>query len=245
MKPLLKRNKIDIGLVGQTINNTNVIGKYFSMTMYRKALAILSIGAMAATKTAAIEFLQATDAAGTSAKGIPSTAGQAAIATITANAGVTVATLALASVAAADAVTINGLTFTAHASTTTIASRQFSAAGTDSADGDELVKCINDATYGVPGVTATNASGTLTLIATDPGEATITITNAAATMTPATVQAQGYVEIDVSQLDINNGFVYISPKVTTTSTAGVCAVTLIRSDGRFEPVQKMAAGKIL
>jgi hypothetical protein len=240
MKSMIKRAKVDIGLVGQVINNTNVTGKYFCMNNYRKALAILSIGAMAVDKTAKVEFLQATDAAGTSAKAVTG-----AEATLTANTGVTVATLTLATVLNTQAVTINGLVFTAHTDTTTAASRQFKIDGDDTADAAALAGLINHATYGVPGVTATSALGVVTLTATDPGEALITIADPAATITPATLQAQAYAEIDVSQLDIAGGFNYVAPKVTTTSTAGVCAVTLLRGDGRFEPTQKFAAGKVL
>lgn len=70
----------------------------------------------------------------------------------------------LASCAAGTTITVvgqNGIkyTFTAHATTTTAASRQFSISGTNSQDGDELVTCLNDATYGVPGYTATNIAG--------------------------------------------------------------------------------------
>lgn len=72
----------------------------------------------------------------------------------------------LASVSAGDTFTVAGsdgkrYTYTAHATTTTAASRQFSVSGTNSQDGDELVTCLNDATYGVPGYTAVNNAGTI------------------------------------------------------------------------------------
>ena len=75
-------------------------------------------------------------------------------------------TITLASAQANDTVIVNGLTYTAHASTTTVASRQFSIGGDDTADAAALVTCLNDATYGVPGVTATSALGVVTLTAT-------------------------------------------------------------------------------
>ena len=68
--------------------------------------------------------------------------------------------LDLRSVAANDTVTVNGLTFTAHATTTTVANREFAASGSNSADATELTTCINDPTYGVPGVTATALGST-------------------------------------------------------------------------------------
>jgi hypothetical protein len=226
MKPLSERAKFDIGLVAQAINNTNVTGKYFRMNMERKALFILNGGAMAAAKTTKIEVLQAKDTAGTDAKGIPSTAAQAATAEITANTKVTEATLTLATVLNTQAVTINGLTFD------------------DTADAAELVKCINDSVYGVPGITATSALGVVTLVSTNPGETLITIADPAATITPATTKAQAFVEVDVGSLDLANGFEYVAAKVTTGANT-VASVILIRGDGRFEPVQAVGASAVV
>lgn len=66
--------------------------------------------------------------------------------------------LTLSGVTAGQTVTVNGLTFTAHGTTTTAANREFSIAGTDTQDAGELVTCLNDATYGVPGCVATQSS---------------------------------------------------------------------------------------
>ena len=72
-------------------------------------------------------------------------------------------TLTLASVAAAETLILGGLTFTAHATVTTVANREFSISGTDTADAVELAICINDSTYGVPGVTALASGATVIL----------------------------------------------------------------------------------
>lgn len=85
--------------------------------------------------------------------------------------------LTLATVLAGETVTINGLTFTAHADTTTPADREFDISGTDTQDAAELVTCINDPTYGVPGVVASSALGVITLVATNPGRDAIVITS--------------------------------------------------------------------
>ena len=94
-------------------------------------------------------------------------------------------TLTLASVLADDSVTINGLTFTAHATVTTVADREFSISGDDTADAQALKGLINDAVYGVPGVTATGAAAVLTLTADDLDNTTVTVADAAATITAA------------------------------------------------------------
>ena len=75
-------------------------------------------------------------------------------------------TLTLAAVANTETIIINGLTFTGHTDTTTLATRTFSIAGSDTLDAVELAKCINDPVYGVPGVTATPAAAVVTLTAT-------------------------------------------------------------------------------
>lgn len=69
----------------------------------------------------------------------------------------------LTSAIAGDSVTINGLTFTGKASTAVTPTRQFSIDTSDDAASISLAALINDATWGVPGVTASGASGVVTL----------------------------------------------------------------------------------
>lgn len=226
--------KIDQALLPMALNNTNSTGRYFSMAEYTKALVWCSVGAMAATKTATLQLYQATTAAGGAAKVI--TAG---VAVATANSLMTKATAALSTVLNADTITINGVTFTAHTNTTTKASRQFSISGNDTADGDELAACINDPTYGVPNVTATNSTGTLTLVSND-GKTGITLSQSSTTFTFAGVEAQVFVEINASDLDLANGFAFIAANVATTANSVVSAL-LIREGGRYLPVNAVGA----
>ena len=234
--------KLDVGLAPQALNNGNVTGRYHSTRNYGRVLALLKGGAMAATKTTKVELLQATDKDGAAAKGIPSTVGQLATAEITANALVTKATVTLATFLVGGTITINGLVFTAHATVTTVANREFSIAGSDTQDGDELVTCINDPTYGVPGVKASNAAGAVTLQADPAGEVVITVASNPddGTCVKATVEAQAYVEIGTEQLDKANGFGYVAAKVTTTANS-VVAAQLLRGGARYTPEQKVGA----
>lgn len=96
-------------------------------------------------------------------------------------------------VLAADTVTINGITFTAHATTTTVASRQFSIAGTDIQDAAGLVTCINDATYGVSGVTASSSTRDVHLQAVNP--ITFTLTSSNSTRLPVRVAPKNGLDI--------------------------------------------------
>ncbi|MBO8169968.1 MAG: hypothetical protein H0Z35_12410 [Thermoanaerobacteraceae bacterium] len=232
VKRISEDMKIDVGLVSQALNNSNVTGRYFDMSKYRKALAVLIGGAMAAGTTSKVEFLQASDANGTGSKVI---AGAAA--TITANANVTAAQVVVGTPANGETVTVNGIVFT-KASATNTANREF-------ADAAGLETCINDETYGVPGVTATNNAGTVSLVATDPGETTITLSSSdAVNLTCSTIQAVAYVEISASQLDLTNDFTHVAAKVTTTANTNV-AVVLLRGNARFSPSQKVAASAVI
>ncbi|MBA7666105.1 hypothetical protein ES703_74182 [subsurface metagenome] len=236
--------KADIGLVSQALDNSNATGKYHSMKNTTRLLALLSGGAMLKTKTTKLELLQGIGAAGGSAKGVPTTVGQLATAEITALALSTELTIALATFLVDGIITINGLDFTAHVDTTTVANREFKIDGNDTADGDELCVCINDPTYGVPGVTASNAAGTVTLVATEPGEKLITVSSVPddGTVTKTTTKAQAFVELDISKMDLANSFTHIAAKVTTTATSNV-AVVFQRSQ-RFTPIQQVAASKV-
>ncbi len=245
MNRIYESEKLDIALVPQALNDTNVTGKYHPVKNYGRILALLAGGAMAATKTTKVELLQAVDNDGTDAKGIPTTAAQAATATITANALVTECTVTLATFLAGGTITINGLVFTAHATVTTPANREFSIAGSDTQDAVELCLCINDATYGVPGVKASNAAGVVTLVSKKPGEVVITMSSNPddGTCVKATIKAQSFVEISTDKMDFENVFNHVAAKVTTTANTTV-SVALIRGAFRLAPVQKVGASAI-
>jgi len=220
MNKFYEEAKIDIGLAPVSLASTNATGAYHPLADYRKALAVLIAGPMAATKTAIIEVFEATDAAAGGAQLLTG-----ATATITANVNVTSLTLALSTVLNTHTVIINGLTFLAHTDTTVLANRQFSISGDDTADGDELTSCINDATYGVPGVTASNNAGTITLVSTVPGATVISAEQGVgATITVATLSAQAYVELDA--LTLSDGYTHIATKVTTDATILVSSLIL-------------------
>lgn len=234
MRQLNEGLKIDVAMQ-IALNNTNATSRYFNLAEYGRALFVLTCGALAATKTCAIQLRQSTDGDGTSAKDITGK-----LATITANAKVSKATVVLASVANGEAIVINGVTFTAHTDTTTVASRQFKIDGNDAADAAALAGLINDATYGVAGVTATVNSATITLVVTDPGSTYLTISSAASTFTIATVEAVAFVEVDASDLDLAGGFSHVAALVTSTGN-GTVGVTALRGDARSTPTQYVAA----
>jgi hypothetical protein len=223
---LSEEAKFDIGLTPQTLNNSNATGAWYQMRDFRRALAVLHAGAAAATKTSKIEFVQAKDASGTDAKAFS----PAVETTVTANSEVVELTITLATVLATEAVTVNGVTFTAHASATTAANREFSISGNDAADATELANLINNADYGVAGVIASVVSNAITLKAKRPGEKLVSASSAASTFTIATTKHQASVECSHFDLDSGNGFEWVAARVTTTGNTPLSVMF-----ARYEP----------
>ena len=236
-KLLSEAVKVDIGLTSQSLNGAGT-GPYYSMKNYGKALFVVELGAMAAGVTSALQVMQARDAGGAGAKAVTNN-----LATIDANIHVAAATLTVAAVQVGDKVTVNGLTFTG-AAAADLPNRVFLAKPADNAaTATSLAAAINHAIAGVPGVTATSNQAVVTLTATEPGEADITINAADATITPATLRAIGFVECDASFLDNRNGFTHVALRVTNSAATQTGAV-LLRGQGRFSPVHRVAAAKV-
>ncbi len=233
-----QRYKIDLGLVGQTINGSNVTGPYFPVAGYRKFLAVCTDGASVLNKTTQIEWLQASDIAGTGAKvvkqsnvstGTESKAVSAAAAKVIT--GATEITIDPTSMANADTITINGVTFTAHTDTTTAAKREFKIDGTDAQDATALYGLLTHATYGITGLgiaVTDDSAGTLTVRALG-DETTITATTSDATKCPIAITKQ----ILYSEIDINDG-------------NGIVSVVVLREVGDYGPaVQQVAASTLI
>jgi hypothetical protein len=235
MQRLSESSQMIVGLPPQALNNTNVTGRYINVEAGRSLRAVLIGGAMATTKTSKIELFQAINSAGGSAKAITS-----ASATITADTLVTEATVALAAVANTDYITINGLAFTKAAGTDAALRTFANAAG--------LVTCVNHATYGVPGVSASDAGTDVTLYADQAADApkaiTAVATNVAGTITVATTAAQAYVDLVLGLLDHANGFDHVAAKVTTTANT-VVGVVFDFYDRRYLVDQEVGAAAVV
>lgn len=107
-------------------------------------------------------------------------------------------------------------TYTAHATTTTTANREFDISGSDTADAGELVTCINDATDGHPTISATdNGDGTITLHVDDPCDGTITAPTGTA-ITNATITAAEVNQRIAARDDHSAALSYMGRKYTKT-----------------------------
>jgi hypothetical protein len=234
MNKFFDEEKIDVG-IGPVAVNTTKYSQYVNLSDSRRVAFAINIGAMAASATLVSQLYQATDSAGTGSKVITNAA-----CTITANTKVKEGTLTLASVVAAETCVINGLTFTA-AAATDVTAREFKVGVSDTADAVELVTCINNATYGVPGLFASSALGVVTLRADEPGDMYITIvgdTHIAA----ATTMADALIEVEADMLDTANDFNHVAV-LLTTSASMICSAFVIRGRNRYTPVQYLAAYK--
>lgn len=227
--------KVDIHLSTTSIASTTVTGEYLSVSDYRTICSSGNIGPMAAGNTVVFQLTQAIDRNGTSVKNI-----SGATCTATANTNVNELKVTLTTVSAGDTLTVNGLVFTAHATTTTVANREFSVAGTDTNDAVNLVTCLNDPVYGVPNIDAENTANVITISAFEDLGASVTAVSSAGTMVVATEGAEAYLEISTDLLDIENGFSWVGISVTTNATITVgCAAG--RARARYSPLQSFAA----
>jgi hypothetical protein len=223
-KRIYEETKIDVALQPQAVNGQSGI-TYFPAAKYCKLLFMIVIGAMAAGATAILRLKEAKDDSGTSTQYLSNVK-----ATITANSNVSSAQIIVGSPSNGDTVVINGITYTKAASTT-VASKEF-------ADAAGLVLCVNNATYGVPGVKASNNSGTITLVSTDPGEYTITITKTGSALTCSTLSAVAYLEKEMD--DLSDDYTHLGAIVTTSASMNV-GIVLLRAGARYLPDQKVAA----
>lgn len=232
---LSERLKIDTALTPISLNGAGT-GEYFGLRGYRKALFAVEIGAMAAAATSIMQVMQAQDAQGTGAKVVTNNA-----ATITANTKVAAALLTSGAVhVAGNTYTINGLVFTAAAADVPT-SRTYAIGADATASTANLAAKINHATLGVPGVRASPAVGVLTLTASEPGEADISLV-AVGVGVASTARAVGFVEVEPHFLDLANGFCHVAIRVTN-SAAMLTGAALVRGDGRYTPEQFVAASK--
>ena len=238
MKLVAEKVKIANAMLPVSVNGASTTHKFFPMAgSHRVAFHVVGVAAsIADAVTMILQTMQATDSAGTVSKVITNNAATATVPVKVIAANVTLLNAVVGSV-----ITINGLTFTG-AAATTVASREFKADGDDGADVTALVACINDATYGVPGVTAADGAGdSIDLTVDEPGETTITISDESAVFTPIATALEAIVEVDASNLDIAGGFDHIGCLVTTTA-AITCSTTAI-FDPRYSPGQQVAAEK--
>lgn len=223
---LIDQIHVDLAVLPKSLATASETGAYFSMAGFGKAVFLFTAATIAATKTVVAQVMKAKDAAGGSAAELAG-----ATATITANTAVKKALLTANTIADGDSVvTINGVTFTCEDTTPDIDAGEFGSGDNDTEACANLAAAINHLLGDT--VLAEASTTTVILTAKEPGEATITITDADATIVPSTLEAQGKIEVDLA--DLAPDFTHLALKLTTDATIVVSA-TLLRSEGRYSP----------
>lgn len=226
--------KFDVAMVPTSLAATNLTGPYFNMANTERACFVGTYGPLGTTATVTLEVFQAkTISAGSAAliSGATQITAATEVTHYAANKQITLATFIATATITVTALYNNNayysLTYTAHATTTTISSRQFSISGADTADAVELIACLNDATYGTPGIYWTSAAGAVNGWAQDPN-ITFTITCSVDNGTDTRIVPQGFLVVEIDKSALSAGFSWVAAKMTTAVGTIVCACTLIR-----------------
>ncbi len=247
MQKLHEGVKLDTGLYPMT-NATSQTGVYFPLDKYRQAVFHLLASGMTNGQSLVFAVYEATSAAGGSAAQL------GANVTLSQGTKINKCQITCASVQVGDTVILTlyklehgelvaqtALTFTA-AAAESLANRQFDQSGSDTACGASLAACINDATYGVDGMTAAADTGVVTLTITVPGDGVFDVTELAAAVARLVVvdlEQQAYFAVLADEL--TSGFTHVGARVSSVDTNVELACSLLRSMPRYAAVGQAVA----
>jgi hypothetical protein len=247
MHDIMEGTKIDTALRATT-NATSLTGPYFSMTKYAKALFLLTIQGQLDGASLDFKVYQSLNAAG----GTPLQLG----ATIAMAQGIKLAEagILMNSPDVDDTVIIQpysfvggvltagtALTFTAKTAQS-LPNRQYDQSGNVAAQATSLAACINDATYGVPGVLATVDTATVVLTADEPGECLFTVTESDVAKTVVTdLVQQAAFEVAVQDLTRDSDYTHVGARVSGVDATTEFACVLIRAMPGYGPVNQAVA----
>jgi len=247
MHDIYEGTKIDTALQAST-GVTSLTGEWYSMAKHAKAFFLITTQGQLTGASMDFAVYEATDATG-SAEAILS----AAISMVQ---GIKLAKASVLfnAIDADDTIIIlpytfvggvltagTALTFTAKASET-LSSRYFDQASGDNATATSFAACVNNATYGVPGLLATAATATVTLTLTEPGEGLFTITESDVVKSLVTdLIQQAAFEVAVQDLDRDNDFTYVGARVAGVDATTEFACVLVRAMPGYGPVNQAVA----
>ena len=248
MHDIAESTKVDCAVYPQ-VGATSLNGEYFNMNKYAKALFTVQVWGQHDGDDVVVKVYEATTAAG---GGTPQQLG--ADITMAQGVKITMCTVTFASIDVDDTVIItpytfvNGLmtvgtalTFTAKGAES-LANRQFDQSGTDTETATSFAACLNDATYGTPGVLATAAAAVATLTMDDPGEGVFTIVESD-TSKSAVVDyiQQAHFEVAVQDMDRDDNFDYIQVRLSSIETDVRTTCQLVRAVAGYQPVGQVSA----
>lgn len=231
--------------------STSYNGEYHSMKKFAKGWFVVHASGQLTAADMVLKVYEAINAAGggtpqqlgadiTMAQGIKLT-----MAKITVDAGNSAVddTLIITPYTFVNGVSTAGTALTFRAKTAeTLSSRYFDQSGTPTEEATSIAACINDATYGIPGVLATAAADVVTLTMDEPGDGMFDITESDATKLVVTdLVQQADFEVAVQDLDRDDNFTHIQPRLSGVATGDVVSVTLIRAVAGYLPVGQVSA----
>lgn len=252
MHDIAEATKVDCAITPQE-GATSANGEYFNMKEYAKALFIAQVSGMLTGEDLTFEAYQAKDAKGTT----PLQLGASGVgATITMAQGIKLCScqITMNTPDADDTIIItpytfvNGvltpgtaLTFTAKTAES-LPNRYFDQSGSTTAQATSLAACINDPTYGVPGVLATAAAAVVTLTMTEPGDGVFDITELDTTKTVVKdLIQQAYFEVAVQDLTRDSDYTHIQGRFASVPATTATQCTLIRAVAGYLPVGQAVA----
>ena len=248
MHNIAESTKVDCAVYPQ-VGATSITGEWFNMTEYAKALFVAQVWGQHNADSLTFSVYEATDATGTSESIL------GAAMTMAQGVNITMCTVTFASIDVDDTIIITpstfsgqgaltagtALTFTAKASET-LSSRYFNQASTDTATATSFAACVNNATYGVPGVLATAAAAVVTLTMTEPGDGTFTIveSDVAKSAVEDYIQ-QAHFEVAVQDMDRDDDFTHIGARFASIETDVLTTCQIIRAVAGYQPVGQVSA----
>ena len=212
----MKLLKFRVLLPPQAVNNTTVYGSYYSMKDCMRAIFILNSAVIAATKTAIMSLMEATDAEGSDAQAITSSS-----ATITANTLVKEVLVDISSVANTDVLVVNGLSFTKAAA--------LDASAREWNTGANLATCLEDPTYGVANVAVTVDGTDIYIVALD-SLTSLTVTKVENSGTLAISTLTSRIILRNREHVFERRISCVAPKLVVNDATGNClnSITLLR-----------------
>ena len=238
-------------------DGTSITGEWFRLDTFAKAKFTGVVKGQTNGQSCTMGVWQATSAAG---GGTPALLG--AVVTFTQGSKVTLAQVVMNSPDVGDTVILtpyyfNGegtltagdaLTFTA-AAAQSLPNRQFDQSGNTTQQATSLAACINDATYGVPGLLASASTATVTISCTEPGGGDrqvtcekdgtgafdITEVDVAKTVVTDLIQMAD-IEVYVQDLNRDDGYTHVGARFASVDVGTFVVAAIERAMAGYGPV---------
>ena len=257
MHMIREATKFDCAVKPQD-GGSEIVGEYFRMDTFAKAKFTGIVRGQLTGATCTMGVYQATDATGSGAVILD------AVVTFTQGVRVTLAQIAVdgGNSTINDTITLTPYYFNGEGTPTagtalvytakgaeSLPNRQFDQSGTADEEATSIAACVNDATYGVPGMLASVSTDTVVFSCTEPGGGDrqvvcekngtgsfdITESNTSAHVVTDLIQMADF-EVYVQDLDRDNDFTHVGARFAAIESATYTVATLERAMAGYGPV---------